>query len=78
MGGEHENTSRHPPEQNCCHRRDLQLKCAILNIVQQISDSPAASGTSSANDSEIDHQVYALYGLTPEEIKIVEDSAGKA
>ena len=26
------------------------------------------------NDSEIDQQVYALYGLTPEEIKIVEES----
>ena len=27
-------------------------------------------------DQEIDRHVYALYGLTPEEIKIVED-AGK-
>ena len=29
----------------------------------------------SALEREIDQQVYALYGLTPEEIKIVEDSA---
>jgi len=26
-------------------------------------------------EREIDQQVYALYGLTPEEIKIVEESA---
>ena len=29
----------------------------------------------SAMEREIDQQVYALYGLTPEEIKIVEDAA---
>lgn len=28
-----------------------------------------------ALEQEIDQQVYALYGLTPEEIKIVEDAA---
>ena len=30
-----------------------------------------------ALEREIDQQVYALYGLTPEEIKIVEGSTGK-
>ena len=35
--------------------------------------NPAAE--TSALEREIDQQVYALYGLTPEEIKIVEDSA---
>ena len=29
----------------------------------------------SAMEREIDQQVYALYGLTPKEIKIVEDAA---
>jgi hypothetical protein len=33
------------------------------------------SADTSALEREIDQQVYALYGLTPEEIKIVEDSA---
>jgi hypothetical protein len=28
-------------------------------------------------EREIDHLVYALYGLTPEEIQIVEESAQK-
>jgi len=31
----------------------------------------------SALEREIDELVYALYALTPEEIKIVEDSANK-
>ncbi len=35
-----------------------------------------ASADTSALEREIDELVYALYGLTPEEIKIVED-AGK-
>ena len=30
---------------------------------------------SSALEREVDQQVYALYGLTPEEIKIVEGAA---
>ena len=34
-----------------------------------------SSADTSALEREIDQQVYALYGLTPEEIKIVEDSA---
>ena len=33
---------------------------------------PAAD--TSALEREIDQRVYALYGLTPDEIKIVEDS----
>ena len=35
----------------------------------------AASADTSALEREKDEQVYALYGLTPEEIKIVEESA---
>lgn len=34
----------------------------------------AGAGTS-APEAEIDRHVYALYGLTPAEIKIVEDSS---
>ncbi len=34
---------------------------------------PAANTT--ALEREIDQQVYALYGLTPEEIKIVEEAS---
>ena len=34
-----------------------------------------ASADTSALERDIDQQIYALYGLTPEEIKIVEDSA---
>lgn len=33
-----------------------------------------AGADTSALEGEIDQRVYALYGLTPEEIKIVEDS----
>ena len=41
-----------------------------------VGAKPAQPATdTSAFEREIDQQVYALYGLTPEEIKIVEDSA---
>ncbi len=43
----------------------------ILSAKQQ-----GASADVSALEREIDQLVYALYGLTPEEIKIVEE-AGK-
>jgi hypothetical protein len=50
---------------------------AIGKLARTISDAkqqnPAAD--TSALEAKIDQQVYALYGLTPEEIKIVEDSA---
>jgi hypothetical protein len=31
----------------------------------------------SAREREIDQRVYALYGLTPDEIKLVEESTNK-
>ena len=39
------------------------------------SSQPAAD--TSVLEREIDQQVYALYGLTPEEIQIVEGFTGK-
>lgn len=50
---------------------------AVVKLVSQIlskkKNNPEAD--TSALEREIDQQVYILYGLTPEEIKIVEDSA---
>jgi hypothetical protein len=37
-----------------------------------------AKTDTSAWEREIDQLVYALYGLTPEEIKIVEESVGRS
>jgi len=49
---------------------------AIVRVVERIlaakKNNPAAD--TSALEREIDQQVYALYGLTPEEIKIVEET----
>ena len=49
----------------------------IVSLVERIlatkKKNPAAN--TSALEREIDQQVYALYDLTPEEIKIVEESA---
>lgn len=45
----------------------------VERILVTKRQNPAAD--TSALEREIDQQVYALYGLTPEEIKIVEDSA---
>jgi hypothetical protein len=36
--------------------------------------APSPAADTSGLEREIDQQVYALHGLTPEEIKIVEDS----
>ena len=55
----------------------------ITGICRQPGDGagyPAREGdriVCSTLEREIDQQVHALYGLTPEEIKIVEDSAKK-
>ena len=57
-----------PPEKQKPVER---LVCRIFAAQQQ---HPAAD--TSALEREIDQQVYALHGLTPEEIKIVEE-AGK-
>ena len=44
--------------------REIQLSKALDEIAKQINQT----------DSEIDQMVYKLYGLTDEEIKIVEES----
>ena len=48
-----------------------------MNLVDQIlaakRGNPAADTT--AWEREIDERVYRLYGLTPEEIKLVEESS---
>ena len=53
------------------------VSSAILPLVDEILQlkavNPAAD--TSALEREIDQQVYALYGLTPEEIAIVEGTA---
>jgi hypothetical protein len=60
------------------------MKSVLLNILQRITDrveqvvaankkNPAAD--TSALEQQINRQVYALYCLTPEEIKIVEAAA---
>jgi len=57
------------------HERSGQQK-HIETLVAKVllaKERDAAADTS-ALEREIDQQVYALYGLTPEEIKIVEDS----
>ena len=55
---------------SCARKR--RRRCAL----PAHSKACGASTVTSALEREIDHQVYALYGLTPEEIKIVEE-AGK-
>jgi hypothetical protein len=52
------------------------MQSAIVKLVEKVvaakQANPAAD--TSALEREIDQQVYALYGLTPEEIAIVEGS----
>jgi adenine-specific DNA-methyltransferase len=47
------------------------IKLRVDQILKSKSENPSAD--TGALEREIDHEVYALYGLTPEEIKIVED-----
>ena len=57
---------------------DAVAQAPIVALVDRIlaaKQRDARAGTSEL-EQEIDRHVYALYGLTPEEIKIVED-AGK-
>ena len=46
----------------------------IENCIYGVDKRNSTADTSTL-EREIDLQVYVLYGLTPEEIKIVEDSA---
>jgi len=51
-------------------------RCQGMNSERILAAKPRDSGADvSALEREIDEQVYALYGLTPEEIKIVEAAA---
>ena len=55
--------------------KDKQTRIAKLaEKIHEAKIAPKRTDTSTL-EREIDEQVYALYGLTPEEIKIVEDSA---
>lgn len=57
---------------------DAAAQAPIVALVDRIlaAKQRDARADTSAMEQEIDRHVYALYGLTPEEIKIVED-AGK-
>ena len=48
---------------------------AVERLVEKILAAKAAAADVSQLEREIDEWVYALYGLTPEEIKIVEGAA---
>ena len=52
------------------------IKDNILELVEQVISSLKynLAADTSAIESEIDHLVYQLYGLTEEEIKIIEES----
>jgi hypothetical protein len=43
-------------------------------FIRRIRNPPADPADTTALEREIDQQVYALYGLTPEEIQIVDDA----
>ncbi len=50
---------------------DKKMKAAIVNRVEKILAAPDGSAVPRL-EREIDELVYKLYGLTPEEIKIVD------
>jgi adenine-specific DNA-methyltransferase len=54
---------------------DIQQQQAIASFVEQIIDAKLANQMADTHELEekIDQMVYKLYGLTEEEIKIVED-----
>ncbi len=58
-------------------KKRKQCAADIAKFVKEILAAKAknSNADTSVLEREIDQQVYALYGLTPEEIKIVEDSA---
>ncbi|MFZ3089374.1 MAG: hypothetical protein WA240_02020 [Nitrospirota bacterium] len=62
--------------ENIGDRRDIPYKSSPLNKIPP--SPPFAKGgnnraDTSALEKQIDQMVYALYGLTPEEIAIVEE-----
>ncbi|MFW6414274.1 MAG: TaqI-like C-terminal specificity domain-containing protein [Verrucomicrobiota bacterium] len=65
-----------PIPEKTLHRQDLQQP--FIELSRNILDAKKANPNAdvSALESEIDHLVYRLYGLTDEEIAIVEESVG--
>jgi hypothetical protein len=57
----------------CSLLQQKSLEQLVQRILAAKQANPAAD--TSALEREIDQQVYALYGLTPEEIAIVEGTA---
>ena len=55
--------------------RKEQTRLGQLAEKRLTVDAPHQSKEAAALNTEIDQQVYALYGLTPEEIAIVEGTA---
>jgi hypothetical protein len=58
-------------------KAELEKQTSIIQLVSQIIDIKGKNPTADTSnlEREIDQLVYALYGLTPEEIAIVEGSA---
>ena len=66
----------HSPEASTTQQRDFLTHLhQMLNAPSHPSLRLRLTAHTSALEREIDQQVYALYGLTPEEIAIVEDTA---
>jgi len=61
------------PIPNATTEQQTALRKLVDQILATKKKNPAADTT--ALEREIDQQVYALYGLTPEEIKIVGESS---
>lgn len=62
-----------PPKQSAMEKS--QLPKLVEQIVAAAKENPATD--TSALEREMDQQVYALYGLTPEEVTIMEESHSK-
>ena len=57
-------------------KADSAKQASITRLVEKVVSSKHKNATTQTTslEREIDQQVYALYGLTPEEIKVVEDA----
>jgi len=71
------------PADKARHDKMVALVTQLLDLNKKLQDArleqekTALSRQIEATDASIDKMVYELYGLTEEEIKVVEDSAGK-
>ena len=63
------------PIAGASHEQEVALEVLVDQILTLKKQNPSAD--TSALENEIDQLVYALYGLTPEEIALVEGNAGK-